>query len=662
MKNYQKYEKSYFMPPEVTYDWAKKDSVEQPPKWCSVDLRDGNQALIEPMSLDEKLEFFQMLVDIGFKEIEVGFPAASETEYQFMRTLIEKDMIPDDVTVQVLTQAREHIIKRTFEAVKGAPHAVIHLYNSTSVAQREQVFRKDKEQVKQLAIDGAKLLLKLASETDGNFTFEYSPESFHGTEVDYAVEVCNAVLDVWQPTADNKAIINIPTTVENAMPHTFACQLEYVHKHLKHRENVVLSLHPHNDRGCGVATAELGILAGADRIEGTLFGNGERTGNVDIITLGMNMYSQGVDPGLDFSNMKKIRETYERLTRMQVYDRQPYSGDLVFTAFSGSHQDAIAKGMAWRDEKKCDKWTVPYLPIDPKDVGREYDSDVIRINSQSGKGGVNYILMHSHGINLPKAMREEVGYMVKDVSDKAHKELTPDWVYQIFSDHYINTKSIFHIDECHFKQVDGITAEVTINHAGESKVITSNGNGRLDAVSNAIKQYFNISYELSFYEEHSLTKGSSSKAVAYVGIICNGKTFWGVGIDPDIIRASIEALIVAVNKIEELGSADACTDARMIEIMNYVQANYIDITLDDLAEKFFLSKPYLSKYIKEKSGMTFGDLVKKIRMKKAKALLKSSNMTVENIAMSVGYQNVEHFNRLFKKAYNMTPMQFRNQK
>lgn len=662
MKNYQKYEKSYFMPPEVTYDWAKKDSVEQPPKWCSVDLRDGNQALIEPMSLDEKLEFFQMLVDIGFKEIEVGFPAASETEYQFMRTLIEKDMIPDDVTVQVLTQAREHIIKRTFEAVKGAPHAVIHLYNSTSVAQREQVFRKDKEQVKQLAIDGAKLLLKLANETDGNFTFEYSPESFHGTEVDYAVEVCNAVLDVWQPTADNKAIINIPTTVENAMPHTFACQLEYVHKHLKHRENVVLSLHPHNDRGCGVATAELGILAGADRIEGTLFGNGERTGNVDIITLGMNMYSQGVDPGLDFSNMRKIRETYERLTRMQVYDRQPYSGDLVFTAFSGSHQDAIAKGMAWRDEKKCDKWTVPYLPIDPKDVGREYDSDVIRINSQSGKGGVNYILMHSHGINLPKAMREEVGYMVKDVSDKAHKELTPDWVYQIFSDHYINTKSIFHIDECHFKQVDGITAEVTINHAGESKVITSNGNGRLDAVSNAIKQYFNISYELSFYEEHSLTKGSSSKAVAYVGIICKGKTFWGVGIDPDIIRASIEALIVAVNKIEELGNADACTDARMIEIMNYVQANYIDITLDDLAEKFFLSKPYLSKYIKEKSGMTFGDLVKKIRMKKAKALLKSSNMTVENIAMSVGYQNVEHFNRLFKKAYNMTPMQFRNQK
>ncbi|MCI5525515.1 MAG: 2-isopropylmalate synthase [Dorea sp.] len=662
MKNYEKYQRSYFMPPEVTYDWAKKDHIEKPPIWCSVDLRDGNQALIEPMSLEEKLEFFQMLVDIGFKEIEVGFPAASETEYQFMRTLIERNMIPDDVTVQVLTQAREHIIKRTFEAVKGAPHAVVHLYNSTSVAQREQVFKKSKEEIKKIAVDGAELLLKLANETDGNFTFQYSPESFHGTEVDYAVEVCNAVLDVWKPTADNKAIINIPTTVENAMPHTFACQLEYVNKHLKYRDDVILCLHPHNDRGCGVATAELGMLAGADRIEGTLFGNGERTGNVDIVTMGMNMYSQGVDPGLDFSNMKKIRETYERLTRMHVYERQPYAGDLVFTAFSGSHQDAIAKGMQCREESKSNLWTVPYLPIDPRDVGREYDSDVIRINSQSGKGGVNYILKQSHGINLPQQMRAEVGYLVKDVSDKAHKELSPEWVYQIFSDNYINTKPVFHVDECHFKQTDGITAEVTINHQNENRTITAMGNGRLDAVSNALKQYFNVSYELSFYEEHSLTKGSSSKAVAYVGILCNGKPFWGVGIDADIIKASIEALTVAVNKLEDIGSADTCKDARMIEIMNYIQANYIDVTLDDLAEKFYLSKPYISKYIKEKSGMTFGELVKKIRMKKAKALLKSSNMTVENIALTVGYQNVEHFNRMFKKAYNMTPIQFRNQK
>ena len=552
MKNYQKYEKSYFMPPEVTYDWAKKDAVEQPPKWCSVDLRDGNQALIEPMSLDEKLEFFQMLVDIGFKEIEVGFPAASETEYQFMRTLIEKDMIPNDVTVQVLTQAREHIIKRTFEAVKGAPHAVIHLYNSTSVAQREQVFKKDKEQIKKIATDGAALLKKLAEETSGNFTFEYSPESFHGTEVDYAVEVCNAVLDVWQPTADNKAIINIPTTVENAMPHTFACQLEYVHKHLKHRENVVLSLHPHNDRGCGVATAELGILAGADRIEGTLFGNGERTGNVDIVTLAMNMFTHGVDPKLDFSNMPKIRANYEKFTRMHVYERQPYAGDLVFTAFSGSHQDAIAKGMQWREDKKLKTWSVPYLPVDPKDVGRTYDGDVIRINSQSGKGGVNYILKQNFGISMPDAMREEVGYLMKHVSDEEHKELSPQWVYEIFEDNYINPTPYFQISECHFKQVDGIMAEATITCGDKSTIVDANGNGRLDAVSNTIKQFFGISYQLSTYEEHALTHGSSSKAIAYVSITCQGDVFWGVGIDEDIISASIHVLCVCVNKLPDI--------------------------------------------------------------------------------------------------------------
>ena len=662
MDNWKKYEKSYFMPPEPCYDWVRKDSVDKAPIWCSVDLRDGNQALIEPMSLDEKLEFFQLLVDVGFKVIEVGFPAASETEYQFLRALIEQNMIPDDVTIQVLTQAREHIIKRTFEAVKGAPHAIIHVYNSTSVAQREQVFKKDKEQVKKIATDGAELLKKLADETDGSFTFEYSPESFQGTEVDYALEVCNAVLDIWKPTADHKAIINLPTTVENAMPHVFASQVEYFNKHLLHRENVILSLHPHNDRGSGISDAELGILAGADRIEGTLFGNGERTGNVDIITLAMNMFSQGVDPKLDFSNMSDICEVYERVTRMKVSPRQPYAGELVFTAFSGSHQDAIAKGMAWREEHELQTWSVPYLPIDPQDVGRRYDSDVIRINSQSGKGGVNYILKQSFGISLPEKMREEVGYLVKDVSDKAHKELTPDLVYRIFEDHYINEKPVFTVDECHFKQEDGIIAEATIHHNNNSFKITGVGNGRLDAVSNAIKHYFDISYELAFYEEHSLTKGSSSRAVAYVGVICNRKRYWGVGIDADIIKASIEALVVAVNKVREIADSQAGKDARLLEITNYIYANYKDVTLDDLAEKFFLSKPYLSKYIKEKSGMTFGDILKKIRMKKARAMLKGSNATVESIAESVGYQNVEHFNRVFKKMYNLTPVQYRNRK
>ena len=660
MENWKKYEKTYFMPPEPCYDWVKKDSIDKAPIWCSVDLRDGNQALIEPMSLDEKLEFFQLLVDVGFKMIEVGFPAASETEYQFLRTLIEQNMIPDDVTIQVLTQAREHIIKKTFEAVKGAPHAIIHVYNSTSVAQREQVFRKDKEQIKQIAIDGATLLKKLAEETEGNFTFQYSPESFQGTEVDYALDVCNAVLDIWQPTADNKAIINLPTTVENAMPHVFASQVEYFNKHLLHRENVILSLHPHNDRGSGVSDAELGILAGADKIEGTLFGNGERTGNVDIITLAMNMFSQGVNPNLDFSNMSEICEVYERVTRMKVSPRQPYAGDLVFTAFSGSHQDAIAKGMAWREEHDCKTWTVPYLPIDPQDVGRRYDSDVIRINSQSGKGGVNYILKQSFGISLPEKMREEVGYMVKDVSAKAHQELTPDVVYRIFEDHYISAKPIFSVDECHFKQEDGIVAEATIHQNDNNHKITGVGNGRLDAVSNAIKHYFGISYELAFYEEHSLTKGSSSRAVAYVGVICNKKKYWGVGIDADIIKASIQALVVAVNKLPEIAESQSCKDERLLEITNYIYANYKDVTLDDLSEKFFLSKPYLSKYIKEKSGLTFGDILKQVRMKKARAMLKSSSATVESIAESVGYQNVEHFNRIFKKMYNITPVQYRN--
>ena len=658
MMNYKRYQRV----PVMNYperEWPNKE-IQKAPIWCSVDLRDGNQALIEPMSLDEKLEFFQLLVDVGFKVIEVGFPAASETEYQFIRALIEQNMIPDDVTIQVLTQAREHIIKRTFEAVQGAPHAIIHVYNSTSVAQREQVFKKSKEEIKQIAVDGAKLLKKLAKETTGNFTFEYSPESFQGTEVDYALEVCNAVLDIWEPTSDNKAIINLPTTVENAMPHVFASQVEYFNKYLLHRENVLLSLHPHNDRGSGISDAELGILAGADRIEGTLFGNGERTGNVDIITLAMNMFSQGVDPELDFSNMSDICEVYERVTRMHVSPRQPYAGELVFTAFSGSHQDAIAKGMAWREDRQCDKWNVPYLPIDPQDVGRRYDSDVIRINSQSGKGGVNYILKQSFGISLPEKMKEEVGYLVKDVSDKAHKELTPDWVYHIFEDNYITAKTIFTVDECHFKQENGMVADAVIHHNGNDRRIVGVGNGRLDAVSNAIKHYFDVDYQLAFYEEHSLTKGSSSRAVAYVGIIYNKKKYWGVGIDADIIKASIEALVVAVNKLSEI--VDGGKDERLLEITNYIYANYKNVTLEDLSEKFFLSKPYLSKYIKEKSGMTFGDILKQIRMKKARAMLRSGNATVESIAEMVGYQNVEHFNRKNKKMYHTTPVQYRNKK
>lgn len=659
----KKYGKAYFMPPTVTYDWVKKDTIEKAPIWCSVDLRDGNQALIEPMSLDEKLQFFEMLVQIGFKEIEVGFPAASDTEYNFMRALIEKNMIPDDVTVQVLTQAREHIIKKTFEAVKGAPHAVIHLYNSTSVAQREQVFRKSKEEVKQLAVDGAKLLKELADQTEGNFTFEYSPESFPGTEVDYALDVCNAVLDVWKPTKNRKAIINIPTTVQIAMPHVFACQIEYFHKNLKYRDAVTLSVHPHNDRGCGISDAELGVLAGADRVEGTLFGNGERTGNVDIVTLAMNMVCHGTDPHLDFSDLMHIREVYEKLTGMHVYERAPYAGDLVFTAFSGSHQDAISKGMAWWTEGKSHgRWDVPYLPIDPEDLGREYESDVIRINSQSGKGGIAYILKQNFGIALPDKMKEEVGYLMKGVSDRKHSELSPADIYRIFEDSYVDSREVFDIPECHFKQTpEGITAEVTIEQNKERRVIETSGNGRLDAVSNAIKLYFGISYELSVYEENAISRGSSSKAAAYVGIVKDGKMYWGVGINEDIIKSSIAALVSAGNKLTETENIREGREERIVDIMNYLRNHYKDVTLEELSENFHLSKPYLSKYIKENAGITFQEAVKQARMKKARMMLKETNKTVESIAAAVGYENVEHFNRLFKKSYGKTPVQYRRE-
>ena len=661
MNNIKKYQRQYFLPPVPCLEWAKKDYIEKAPVWCSVDLRDGNQALIEPMDLKQKIEFFQMLVKIGFKEIEVGFPAASETEFEFLRVLIEQNMIPEDVTIQVLTQAREHIIRKTFEAVKGAKRAVIHLYNSTSVAQREQVFKKSKEEVRQIAVDGARMLKELAEETEGNFAFQYSPESFPGTEVDYAVEICNAVLDVWKPTKDNKAIINIPTTVENAMPHVFASQVEYIHTHLRYRDAVTLCLHPHNDRGSGISDAELGILAGAERIEGTLFGNGERTGNVDIVTLAMNMISHGVESNLDFTNMPEIRATYEKLTGMQVPPRQPYAGDLVFTAFSGSHQDAIAKGMDYHGAQKSEEWTVPYLPIDPKDVGRTYDSDVIRINSQSGKGGVAYILKQNYAISIPEQMREEVGYAVKHISDVEHRELSPQWVYDIFVDKYVNQMPNFMIPECHFRQENGIFAEVAIQCGEKKAIVDANGNGRLDAVSNTIKQFFNISYELSVYEEHALSTGSSSKAMAYVGIKCEGIYYWGVGIDEDIIRASINALVVAVNKLPHLQENENIKDDRLLEMLNYIQANYQMVDLESISEQFHLSKPYISKYIKEKSGKTFGEHVMGVRMKRAKALLKNGNMTAENIAESVGYPNVEHFIRLFKRNFGVTPMQYRNE-
>ena len=548
MKHVEAYKKGYYLPPVVDMSWAMADAPKKAPIWCSVDLRDGNQALVIPMSLQEKIRFYKTLVAMGFKEIEVGFPAASETEYDFLRYLVDHDLIPDDVTVQVLTQAREHIIKKTFEALKGVKSAIVHVYNSTSVAQREQVFHKSKEEIKEIAVNGARLLQRLTEEAHASYRFEYSPESFTGTEPEYALEVCNAVLDVWKPQPDRKVIINLPSTVQMSMPHIFAAQVAYLSQNLSYRDAVVLSVHPHNDRGTGVADAEMAMLAGADRVEGTLFGNGERTGNADIVTIGMNLYALGIDPQLDFSNMPDLVKTYEEVTRMHVSERQPYAGKLVFAAFSGSHQDAIAKGMKYRKEHNDPYWTCPYLYINPHDVGRTYDADVIRINSQSGKGGIGFVLEQNYGYNLPPKMREVLGYKVKSVSDHSHKELSAGEVLRIFEESFLNREKPLRVVEAHFAQVNGITATVTLDLNGQRKVVTSVGNGRLDAVANAIQSATGMDFHLESYSEHSLDEGSTSRAASYVGLAWgDGSMTWGAGTDTDIIVAGIKALVSAIN-------------------------------------------------------------------------------------------------------------------
>ncbi len=553
MMNSKKYGVGYFPVSKEYNKWVTRDHIEKPPIWCSVDMRDGNQSLVIPMSLEEKLSYFKTLLEVGFKEIEVGFPAASETEYEFLRTLIDNNMIPEDVTVQVLTQCREHIIRKTFDACRGAPSAIIHFYNSVSVAQREQVFRKSKEEIKQIAIDGAKLVKKLASEYEGNFRFEYSPESFTGTEPEYALEVCNAVLDILEPGETNNVIINLPVTVEMSMPHVYASQVEYMHENLKYREHVTISLHPHNDRGTGVADAELALLAGADRVEGTLFGNGERTGNVDILTLAMNMYSHGVDPKLDFSDMPALVEQYEKCTRMHVYERAPYAGALVFAAFSGSHQDAIAKGMKYRKEKNVEAWNVPYIPIDPTDINRTYDADVIRVNSQSGKGGIGYLLEQTYGYALPPKMREHLSYLCKSVSDHEHRELKAEDVLQIFTDHYFLHRGPLTVEELHFTRInrEEVQAGIRFSKRGERVSVTSRGNGSLDAVSNGLKALTGKSFVLQVYSEHSMEQsGSGSAAVAYIGLQNEkGEMQWGAGTDTDIIHAGTNALLAAFQNL-----------------------------------------------------------------------------------------------------------------
>ena len=531
--------------------WPDK-TITKAPVWCSVDLRDGNQALNIPMSVEEKIEMFSLLVDMGFKEIEVGFPSASEVEYAFLRKIIEEKRIPDDVTVQILTQAREHLIKRSFEALKGVKKAIVHVYNSVSVLQRDVVFKKSKEEIKEIAVQGAKWALQYREEVKNpGILFEYSPESFTGTEMDYALEVCEAVLDVWKPTKEQKVIINLPATVEMTTSNVYADQIEWFCRNLKNRENILVSLHTHNDRGCAVAAAELALLAGADRVEGTLFGNGERTGNTDIVTMALNMFSHGVNPMLDFSDITRICEIYSRCTRMDVHARHPYAGELVYTAFSGSHQDAISKGMQKRRETNALIWAVPYLPIDPEDVGRSYES-IIRINSQSGKGGVAYILETVFGFKLPKAVHPEFGALIQKVADKKGGELSPDEIYQCFKKEYLETDTPYFLKSCEMDMREGktfINSILRVN--GKEIAVCGQGNGPIDAFVKAMKTVFGIEFSVENYDEHALNHGSDSFAVAYIRLVTpEKKSFFGAAVDTNISFASIKAVLSALNRMK----------------------------------------------------------------------------------------------------------------
>ena len=552
MMNYKRYQRV----PVMNYperEWPNKE-IEKAPIWCSVDLRDGNQALVEPMVVEEKIEMFNMLVHMGFKEIEIGFPAASQIEFDFLRQLVERRLIPDDVTVQVLTQCRDHLLKRTFESIQGIPKAVVHIYNSTSTLQRDVVFHMDREEIKQIAIDGVDMVKKYMEDYDGKVILEYSPESFTGTEMDYALDICNAVQRAWGPTPDNKMIINLPSTVEMTTPNVFADQIEWMSKHLENRESIILSVHPHNDRGTGVAAAELAMLAGADRVEGTLFGNGERTGNVDILTIAYNMFSQGIDPELEIGDIKKIAEVYERCTKMHIDPRHPYAGKLVFTAFSGSHQDAINKGMHALMERKSEIWQVPYLPIDPSDIGREYEP-VVRINSQSGKGGVAFVMDSFFGFKLPRGMHKEFADVIQKIAEK-QGEVAPDQIMEEFRIEYLDRKEPYHFRKCKitdFESGDQFTtvAVVTYSDHGETKQFEGVGNGPIDAVKRGLEEELGISIKVLDYSEHALTSGSGAQAASYIHLMDQktGKVTYGVGISSNITRASLRGIFSAVNRL-----------------------------------------------------------------------------------------------------------------
>ncbi len=553
MLNYKKYKRV----PVVDYperEWPNKE-IEKAPIWCSVDLRDGNQALVEPMVVEEKIEMFNLLVKLGFKEIEIGFPAASQIEYDFLRQLVERKLIPDDVVVQVLTQCREHLIKRTFDAIQGIPKAIVHIYNSTSSLQREVVFHAEREEVKQIAIDGTRMVKKYMKDYDGKVILEYSPESFTGTELDFALDICTAVQEEWGATPDNKIIINLPATVEMTTPNVYADQIEWMNKHFKNRDSIILSIHPHNDRGTGIAATELALLAGADRVEGTLLGNGERTGNIDILNIAYNMFSQGINPELNLENVKEITEVCERCTKMAVDPRHPYAGKLVFTAFSGSHQDAISKGMQALQKRTDGIWEVPYLPIDPSDIGREYEP-VVRINSQSGKGGVAFVMDSFYGFRLPKGMHKEFADIIQKIAEK-QGEVAPEQIMDEFRANYLDRKEPMHFKKCQItdKEYEGgafaTVAILTFTDHDTERTVEGVGNGPIDAVQRAIEEALGIEIRVLDYNEHALRSGSGAQAASYIHLmdVKSGRATYGVGISSNITRASIRGIFSAVNRL-----------------------------------------------------------------------------------------------------------------
>ena len=554
MLNYRRYRRN----PVVDYperEWVNRQ-IEKAPVWCSVDLRDGNQALIDPMIVSEKIEFFNYLIKLGFKEIEIGFPAASQIEYDFLRQLVDRKMIPDDVVVQVLTQCREELLERTFESIEGCKQAIVHIYNSTSTLQRDVVFNMSREEIMNIAVEGVKMVKRHAAEFPGKIILEYSPESFTGTELDYALEVCNAVQREWGPTKENPMIINLPSTVEMTTPNVFADRIEWMNRHLENREAIILSIHPHNDRGTGVATAELALLAGADRVEGTLFGNGERTGNVDILNIAYNMFSQGIDPELALEHVNESIEIYERCCKIPVHPRHPYAGKLVFTAYSGSHQDAINKGVKAMKERGGEFWEVPYLPIDPADIGREYEP-IVRINSQSGKGGVAFIMDTYFGFKLPKGMHREFADVIQAISEK-QGEVSPDQIMESFREEYLMKKEPIHfrklrVDDLSDETDSEFDTKVTVAYtdAGEEKTFEAVGNGPIDAVKRGMQEVLNVNMKILDYEEHALQSGSNSQAAAYIHLLDadDGRVTYGVGVSSNITRASVRAIFSAVNRL-----------------------------------------------------------------------------------------------------------------